>query len=100
MRQLAAVLARVDVLLANDTGPLHLAVALGRPIAAPYTCTQVARNGPFGQEHRAVETTVWCKGSYIRRCDRLECMADLTPDRLWPVLSEVLSAWQSRRHSA
>lgn len=100
LRQLAAVLSRVDVLLANDTGPLHLAVALGRPIAAPYTCTQVARNGPYGQEHRAVETSVWCRGSYIRKCDRLECMDDLTPERLWPVLSEVLSAWQSRRHTA
>ncbi len=82
--------------VANDTGPLHLAVALGRPVVAPYTCTQVALNGPYGQFHRAVETTVWCKGSYRRRCDRLECMAELTPDRLWPHLHEVLAPWQSR----
>jgi lipopolysaccharide heptosyltransferase I len=94
--QLAAVLAEVDVLVANDTGPLHLAVALGRPVVAPYTCTQVALNGPYGQFHRAVETSVWCKGSYRRRCDRLECMAELTPDRLWPHLQEVLAPWQSR----
>src|SRR5207248_10329201 len=77
--QLAAVLAEADVLLANDTGPLHLAVALGRPVVAPYTCTQVARNGPYGQFDRAVETRVWCKGSYRKRCDRLECMTELTP---------------------
>jgi heptosyltransferase I len=95
--QLAAVLAEADVLLANDTGPLHLAVALGRPIVAPYTCTQVARNGPYGQFDRAVETRVWCKGSYLKRCDRLECMAELTPDRVWPLFCEVLAAWQRRR---
>jgi heptosyltransferase-1 len=94
--QLAALLAEADVLVANDTGPLHLAVALGRPVVAPYTCTQVALNGPYGQFHRAVETTVWCKGSYRRRCDRLECMAELTPDRLWPLLFEVLAPWASR----
>ncbi len=92
--QLAAVLAAADVLIANDTGPLHLAVALGRPVVAPYTCTQVALNGPYGQFHRAVETSVWCKGSYRRQCDRLECMAELTPERLWPILHEVLASWQ------
>jgi lipopolysaccharide heptosyltransferase I len=95
--QLAAVLAAADVLLANDTGPLHLAVALGRPVVAPYTCTQVVRNGPYGQFARAVETNVWCKGSYRKRCDRLDCMAELTPDRLWPLLDEVLATCPARR---
>ena len=33
--QLAAVLARADVMIANDTGPLHLAAALGRPVRRP-----------------------------------------------------------------
>jgi lipopolysaccharide heptosyltransferase I len=98
--QLAAVLAQCDVLLANDTGPLHLAVALGRPVVAPYTCTQVALNGPYGQFHRAVETSVWCKGSYRRRCDRLECMDELTPAKLWPLLHEVLATWQTQRRPA
>jgi heptosyltransferase-1 len=98
--QLAAVLAEADVMLANDTGPLHLAVALGRPVVAPYTCTRVALNGPYGQFTHAVETRVWCKGSYLKRCDRLECMADLTPDRLWPLLHEVLETWQRQRRPA
>jgi lipopolysaccharide heptosyltransferase I len=98
--ELAALLAEADVLLANDSGPLHLAVALGRPVVAPYTCTQVALNGPYGQFDRTAETQVWCKGSYQKRCARLECMAELTPDRLWPILSEVLSTWQCRRRPA
>jgi lipopolysaccharide heptosyltransferase I len=93
--QLVALLARADAMLANDTGPLHLAVALGRPVVAPYTCTKVRLTGPYGQARRAVETTVWCAGSYLRKCARLECMAELTPERLWPVLHEVLSAWRS-----
>src|SRR5439155_13041549 len=71
--QLAAVLAEADVVLSNDSGPLHLAVALGRPVVAPYTCTRVDLNGPYGQFARAVETTVACRGSYLRRCDRLDC---------------------------
>ena len=98
--QLAAVLSEADVMLANDTGPLHLAVALGRPVVAPYTCTVVGRTGPYGQEHNALETKVWCAGSYVKKCERLECMTELTPQRLWPVLEEILHAWQLKRRSA
>jgi lipopolysaccharide heptosyltransferase I len=88
--QLVAVLSQIDVMVANDTGPLHLAAALGRPIVAPYTCTKVALNGPFGQAERAVATTVYCAGSYVKKCSRLECMAELTQERLWPILESIL----------
>jgi lipopolysaccharide heptosyltransferase I len=93
--QLTALLARADVMVANDTGPLHLAAALGRPIVAPYTCTRVALNGPFGQAARAVETRVACAGSYVKKCPRLDCMTELTPDRLWPALESVLLRCQN-----
>ena len=98
--QLAALLGRADAMTANDTGPLHLACALGRPVVAPYTCTKAMLTGPFRQLDRAVETKVWCAGSLIKRCSRMDCMAELTPDRLWPVLREVLERWQQGRRSA
>ncbi|MGP0027710.1 MAG: glycosyltransferase family 9 protein, partial [Streptosporangiaceae bacterium] len=56
--QLAALLAMADVMIANDTGPLHLAAALGRPVVAPYTCTKVLLNGPYGFENGTVESKV------------------------------------------
>jgi lipopolysaccharide heptosyltransferase I len=98
--QLAALLDQADVMVANDTGPLHLAAALGRPLVAPYTCTRVALNGPFGAEAGAVETRIWCRGSYITKCSRLECMSELTPDRVWPILKETLERWERARRSA
>ena len=100
LSQLTALLAAADIVLANDTGPLHLAVALGKPVVAPYTCTSVRKTGPYGQFHRAVETQVWCQGREIRTCSRLECMAELTPDRLWPALEEILVSWQRNPLSA
>ena len=98
--QLAAVLSQVDMMLANDTGPLHLAVALGRPAIAPYTCTKVRLTGPYRAESGAVESRIWCQGSQLKRCGRMECMTELTPDRLWPRLEEVLKTWEIRRRSA
>jgi len=97
--QLVALLSRADAVIANDSGPLHLAAALGRPVVAPYTCTSVRRHGPYGQRG-AIETGVWCRGSYRKHCSRLECMAELTPERLWPVLAEVLARCPSLSRSA
>jgi len=93
--QLAALLGLSDVMIANDTGPLHLAIALGRPVVAPYTCTQIRYHGPYGQLPHAVETEVACRGSYLRKCPRLHCMTELTPDRLWPILQSILQSWHN-----
>lgn len=94
---LVSILARVDLLIGNDTGPLHVAAALGRPVAAPYTCTQVRLTGPYGAFRGAVQTTVWCAGSLYKKCSRMECMAELLPERLWPAVEEALSRWQLQR---
>jgi lipopolysaccharide heptosyltransferase I len=100
LTQLAGVLSECDMMLANDTGPLHLALALGKPVVAPFTCTQARRTGPYGPAHRAVESKVWCAGSCVSRCDRLECMHELNPDRLWPALREIMTTWQTHKLSA
>lgn len=89
--RLIALLKGVDVMLANDTGPLHLAAALGTPCVAPYTCTKIAKHGPYGNFAGAVETRVPCAGSYLRVCPNgLKCFDELAPDRLYPALEAVL----------
>ncbi len=95
--ELAVVLASADVVVANDTGPLHLAAALGRPVVAPYTCTLVRKHGPYGQFHRTAAANVNCHGSYLRTCDHMSCMPTLPPERIIPILDEILSTWQARR---
>ncbi|HEV3258113.1 MAG TPA: glycosyltransferase family 9 protein [Gemmataceae bacterium] len=98
--QLAALLSLADAMVSNDSGPLHLAAALGRPVVAPYTCTTVKLHGPYGAENGAVEAKVWCQGSHLKRCGRLDCMRELTPDHLWRILEGVLREWDSQRRSA
>ena len=90
--KLAAMLSRCDAMLANDTGPLHLAAALGTPCIAPYTCTKIAKHGPYGTGHIGIETTVTCAGSYLRNCPNgMICMVELTPDKLWPALRDAMA---------
>lgn len=89
--KMVAVLNRADVMLSNDTGPLHVAAALGVPCVAPYLCTRPVLHGPYNSPAGGVPTTVPCAGSYLRQCPHgMVCLADLTPDKLWPALHEVL----------
>ncbi|MDY3553910.1 glycosyltransferase family 9 protein [Gemmata sp. JC717] len=97
--RLSAALSLADVMVGNDTGPLHLAAALGVPCVAPYLCTKVASHGPYAQAANCVETAVACGGSYIKKCPNMVCLPDLTADRLWPKLAEVLDTWQHARSS-
>ncbi len=88
--QLAAVAAEADVFLSNDTGPLHLAAAAGAGVVGIYTCTRPGRTGPYGPLAVAVRTGVWCAGSRLKRCGRLECMAELDPERVWATVRRQL----------
>jgi ADP-heptose:LPS heptosyltransferase len=89
--RLVAMLAECDLMLGNDTGPLHLAAALGTPCVAPYLCTSTALHGPYRQ-FGGVETNVPCGGSYLKQCPRGKiCMDELTPARLWPSLTKALA---------
>ena len=90
--RLAAIAEQCDVVMSNDTGPLHLAVAAGARVVGLYTCTSPLANGPYGPLAASVESQVWCKASYRVTCSRLECMSELTPDRVWPIVLSQMDA--------
>jgi heptosyltransferase-1 len=90
--QLAAIASEADCFLSNDTGPLHLAAAAGSRVVGVYTCTDPRRTGPYGARAITVRSHVWCAPSLVKTCNRLECMSELTPDRVWPALAVQLAA--------
>jgi lipopolysaccharide heptosyltransferase I len=83
---LAAVCLESDLVISNDTGPLHLAAAAGARVLGIYTCTSPLLTGPYGPRAITVQSCVWCAPSFLRKCGRLECMSELTADRVWPVV--------------
>lgn len=94
LRDLTALLSLADMVISNDSGPLHLAVALGKPVLSPFTCTSVIRTGPYGQPLGAISTSVPCAASYLKTCSHMNCMSELTPIRLLPTLDSFLQSWQ------
>lgn len=91
LRELAAILESADVLLSGDTGPMHLAAAVGTQTVSIFTCTSPTRAGPHGKGHRIVQTEVPCAASYLKKCSSMICLPDLAPARVWPALAHVLA---------
>ncbi len=62
LRELAWILANAQLVIGGDTGPLHLAAALGTKVIGLYGPTDPRRNGPYGQLDRCIDkfqTTKW-----------------------------------------
>jgi lipopolysaccharide heptosyltransferase I len=55
LRELASLLRDAKLVIGGDTGPLHLAAAMGTPVVGLYGATQVWRNGPYGQLDRCIQ---------------------------------------------
>jgi heptosyltransferase-1 len=61
---------RARLVVAADTGPLHLACAVGTPVVALFGPTDPGRNGPFDPGDVVVRRTPPCAPCYSRKCER------------------------------
>ena len=77
LRQLVAVLERASLVVANDTGPMHVAAALGRPLVTVFGPTDPGRTGPYGRPDSVVRLDLPCSPCFSRRCIHQTCLRSL-----------------------
>lgn len=84
VKQLAAVLSHCDVLLSADSGPMHLATAVGTPTVALFGSTDPAATGPYDGVSRVLYKGLPCApcGNHPTCGGRYECMRAITPDEV------------------
>ena len=105
LKQLSAVLSAVDLVLTNDSGPMHLAAGLGTPVLGVFTCTSPLISGPPGSQHELVATEIPCAASYKKLCPHsgcgnLACMDELTTERVCQALVRLIDKSQTQREAA
>jgi ADP-heptose:LPS heptosyltransferase len=90
--QLGATLAAARAAVGPDSGPGHLAAALGTPHVTLFGPTDPARVAPYRAEHLAVRSPVDCEPCKRRRCRRRAgpCMDAITSAMVWRVLNPLL----------
>ncbi len=81
---LAAILAASRVSLVNDSGPMHLAAAVGTPVVALFGSTNPAWTAPIGDGHAVLRYPVPCSPCYRRTCPiGAVCFAGISVDAAW-----------------
>jgi heptosyltransferase-2 len=79
VRELLALLSLCGFLVTNDSGPMHIAAALGVPIAAIFGPTDWRTTSPWTGKARIVRVDVDCSPCMLRECNRgHECMLGVT----------------------
>jgi lipopolysaccharide heptosyltransferase I len=82
---LPALLSRASLLIANDSGPMHVAAAAGTPVVALFGPTSAARTGPYGVGHEVLTGKVPCSPCFSRTCHNtlpLECLRLVSPEQV------------------
>ena len=76
----ACAIAQLDLLITNDSGPMHLAAALGIPCIALFGPTNPSRTSPVGSAHAVLYSNRWCSPCFRKRCPLIHhgCMKDLS----------------------
>lgn len=92
LRQFAAFLERVELLISNDTGPVHLACALKRPVIALYSSTNPKFCGPHKAE-RAITLArpATCEPCLKRLCANPFCLMQIGPEEVLNAAKKVLT---------
>ncbi len=91
LREVIPYLTRATLFVGGDTGPFHIAGALGVPLVGVFGPSDPAKNGPFGPSDQVVWKSVDCSPCYKRRCPGFDtvCLTSIA-------VSDVVDAVRAR----
>ena len=96
LRELAIGLSQCELLLTNDTGPMHLASALGVPVVVPFGSTSPELTGPglpYSSEHALIKGAAPCAPCFLRECPiDFRCMTSIHADAVADAAAKLLAA--------
>jgi ADP-heptose:LPS heptosyltransferase len=98
---LPALLSKAALLITNDSGPMHVAAAVGTPVVALFGPTSVVRTGPYGAGHRVLVTGISCRPCLSRTCKnpvQLECLTRISHEQVFAAARDQLAVRSVHEH--
>ncbi len=96
LEALAGILRLAAACVANDSGAMHMAAAVGTPVVALFGPTREYETAPLTRSHRRAEVLthpVWCRPCMLRECPiDHRCMKGIVPERVHAALTSLLSS--------
>lgn len=91
LKQLAYLLKQAKCFIGGDTGPMHLAAALGASVVALMGPTDAVRNGPYGLGHIVLTTSHSCHGCWKRTCPKnLICLDGINVETVYSAVMQLV----------
>ncbi len=92
LRELMAVIAEADLLVTNDSGPMHIGYAVGTPLVAIFGSTSPEQTGPVTSTDRVIRKDIACSPCFERECRKndLACMDLITAEEVYAAVKERL----------
>jgi heptosyltransferase-2 len=92
IRELMAMIEHMDLFLSNDSGPMHIAEALGRPTLAIFGSTSPERTGPY-RNGKVLYKKVSCSPCYKRVCPiDFRCMKEISVEQVYHEIQTILES--------
>ncbi|GER89119.1 ADP-heptose--LPS heptosyltransferase [Dictyobacter vulcani] len=102
--QLAALLQRADLVITGDSGPMHIACAVGTAVIAIHGPTDPALSGPVSPRATILRDDIWCSPCYKAkgapadcRFFTTQCMKNITPQHVFNTVETVLGQSSKRQ---
>ena len=93
LKELAAVYRECGYLMAPDTGPLHIAAAVGARTVSVFRATDGSRNAPRGPGHRFLQAPLPCTACLRKDCERdAECRASIPAREVAEEMARLVAA--------
>ncbi len=80
LKELAHLYRRAAAVVTPDSGPMHIAAAVGTPVVALFGASEPARTGPYGRIHTVIRSELNCSPCFKKTCDTRRCMQEITVD--------------------
>jgi lipopolysaccharide heptosyltransferase II len=102
VREFMAVLAKCRLLICNDSGPMHIATALGVPVVAIFGPTEPLWFGPLGPGHQVIiQPGFWCRPCFdYCLFDQPYCLRTIDVDMVYRASSAALTALFARNQES
>jgi heptosyltransferase I len=94
LRDLACLYRQARLVITTDTGPMHLAAAVGTPVVALFGPTDPCRTGPYGDGHTVIRKELRCSPCFRKKCKTNECMKEISVEEVFEAIRKKLSADQ------
>ncbi len=91
LRDLAHLYSLSSVVITTDSGPMHIAAAMGTPVVALFGPTDPLRTGPYGRGHVVIRKEMSCSPCFLKKCNSRKCMEEITVEEVFQAVKGVIN---------